>query len=93
MISSFISYVHQTHDMISVYHITIISHPYPTSYHISSLSYHTHQTGSKGIIDKTIINVALKLKMDKYCETKLISKMDIYFKMERVVFKFTTTFN
>ena len=29
----------------------------------------------------------LKLEMDKYCETKLISKMDIYFETERVCCK------
>jgi len=40
----------------------------------------------KGIIDKTIINFALKLEMDKYCETKLISKIDMYFESEGVVF-------
>ena len=36
--------MHQTHDMISVYPITIISHPYLTSYHILSLSYHIMHT-------------------------------------------------
>jgi len=42
----------------------------------------------KGIIDKTTINVALKFEMNKYCETKLISKMDIYFETEEVLTNF-----
>jgi len=36
MLSSFISYVYQTHDMINV------SYHYPPSYHILSLSYHAY---------------------------------------------------
>ena len=39
------SCVLQTHDNISDYPIIIISHPYPTSYHILCLSYHAYQTG------------------------------------------------
>jgi hypothetical protein len=35
---------HQTHDMISVYPIHIISCLYPALYHIISISYHDHQT-------------------------------------------------
>jgi len=31
----------------------------------------------------------LKLEIDKYYETKLISKMDIYFEMEGVIDKLT----
>jgi len=38
-ISSFLSCVHQTHNMIDVYPITIISYPYPISNPIMSLSY------------------------------------------------------
>jgi len=47
MISSFLSCVHQTHDRIDVYSVTIISYPYPISNPIMSLSYHAHQTGPK----------------------------------------------
>jgi hypothetical protein len=55
MLSTFLSCVHQTHDRISVYPITIISYPYPASYHIMSLSYHVHQTGPKSILNFHII--------------------------------------
>jgi len=37
----------------------------------------------KGIIDKTIINVTLKLKSDKYYETKLFFKMDKYYERKK----------
>jgi hypothetical protein len=49
MLSSFLSCVRQTYDMISIYHITIISRLHPFFNHIMSLSYHAHQTGSKGL--------------------------------------------
>jgi len=39
--------VHQTRDMINVYHVLIISYLYPVLYHIMSLSYHDHQTDPK----------------------------------------------
>jgi len=32
----------------------------------------------------TIINIALKLESDKYCESKLFSKMDNYYETEGV---------
>jgi len=44
MISCLLSCVHQTHDMINVYHVLIISYLYPTLYHILPISYHDHQT-------------------------------------------------
>jgi len=47
MLPSFLSCVNQTWDMISVYHVTILSCHYPVPYHILSLSYHVHQTGPK----------------------------------------------
>jgi len=40
----FIIVYHQTHDMISIYPLYIISCLYPVSYHIISLSYPDHQT-------------------------------------------------
>jgi len=45
MLLFFLSCVHQMHDMISVYHVTVISYLYPFSNHILSLLYPTHQTG------------------------------------------------
>jgi len=44
MLSSFLSCVHQTHDRINVYPITIITYPYPASYPIMYLLYLVHQT-------------------------------------------------
>ena len=38
----------------------------------------------QGIINKLIINVALKLESDKYYETKLFLKNDIYYETESV---------
>ena len=37
-------------------------------------------------MDKTIFNVALKLENDKYYETKLFFKIDMYFETEGVYF-------
>ena len=45
MISCLLSCAHQTHDMINVYHVHIISCLYPTPYHILSFSYPDNQTG------------------------------------------------
>jgi len=50
MLSSFLSCLNQTWDMISVYPVTILSCHYPVLYHIMSLSYHVHQTGSKHLV-------------------------------------------
>jgi len=36
-------------------------------------------------IDKTIINFALKFESDKYCETKLFSKMNKYYETDGVI--------
>jgi len=41
--------VHQTHDRIRVYPVTIISYLYEISYPIMFLSYHVHQTDPKKI--------------------------------------------
>ena len=49
-----IASVHQTHDRINVYPVTIISYPYAASYPILSLSYPAHQTGSKVFIKKDL---------------------------------------
>jgi len=46
-----LSCVYQTHDMISIYPLYIISCLYPVSNHILSLSYPDHQT------DPNMINV------------------------------------
>jgi len=47
MISCLLSYAHQTHDMINVYHVLIISYLYPALYHILPLSYPDNQTALK----------------------------------------------
>jgi len=49
MISYLLSYAHQTHDRINVYHVLIISYLYPALYHILPLSYPDHQTGPYGL--------------------------------------------
>jgi hypothetical protein len=49
-----LSYVHQIHDMITVYPVYIISSYYPTLYHIMSVSYPDHQTGSYYFIKKKL---------------------------------------
>jgi len=46
MLSSSLSYIHQTHDMINVYHVTIFFYPYPVHYRIMSVFYNAHQTDS-----------------------------------------------
>jgi len=68
MLSSFLSYVYQTHDRISVYHVTIISHLYPFSNHILSLSYHVHQTDPECIdwLSKFDVNNVDSLKIWMY---------------------------
>jgi len=65
MILCLLSCVYQTCDMISVYHVYIISNPYPVPYHILSLSYHVHQTDPKGLRSwKHIRSGALHIKGD-----------------------------
>jgi len=66
MISSFLSCVNQTWDMISVYHITIISCHYPVLYHILSISYHVHQTDSNGFSILFLVGITLSIKNIKY---------------------------
>jgi len=48
--------MHQTHDVINVYHVTIISYLYPFSNPIMCLSYHAHQTDPYNIIFVTVKN-------------------------------------
>jgi len=54
MILCLLSCVYQTCDRIDVYPVYIISYPYPFSYHILSISYHVHQTGSKGDVREVL---------------------------------------
>ena len=44
MISCLLSCVHQTHDVINVYHVLITSYLYLALHHIMSISYPDHQT-------------------------------------------------
>jgi hypothetical protein len=43
------------HNIISAYHISIISYIYPTSYYILFLSYLVHQTNPKCKINRTVL--------------------------------------
>ena len=55
MLSYLLYWVHQTHDMISVYHVNIISYSYPTIYQILFLSYPDYQMDPYGLRTKLMI--------------------------------------
>jgi len=56
-----LSYAHQTHDRINVYHVLIISYLYPALYHILPLFYPDHQTGPKSLICNNFLKNAYKV--------------------------------